>query len=121
MQVRTNDDCFVLGSGASLLSLKEKEIADINRAKFILSFNKYLIFYKLVGIVPTHYLLGDDRGLKSNIMIRETVKVCQREGLDSLRFILSRSYQVGTPEHKLRLEHLKTLPGCKDSDIAEEV
>lgn len=82
-------DCYVLGSGRSLLSLTKEEVNHINRSPFVLAFNKYILFYEKVGVVPTHYLLGDS-GDKALLMFGETIKMCKEKPLDNVRFLFSR-------------------------------
>jgi len=81
-------DCFILGSGRSLLRLSAAEIEHINRSPFVLAFNKYLIFYEKIGIIPTHYLLADD-GDKALLMFHETIPRCRHAPLDNIHFIFS--------------------------------
>jgi len=101
-----NRTCFILGSGRSLLNLTEADKSYINNAEFVLAFNKYLIFSDLVGIRPTHYLLGDD-GIKADVMLRETVAICKQRGYEDLTFILGRAYQPNTTDFIKRKRRLK--------------
>lgn len=91
-------DCYILGSGRSLLELSQEEIAQINQSPFILAFNKYLIFYKKIGIIPTHYLLAD-HGDKALLMFRETIKLCQQDPLRNVKFIFSKKLIKKLREH----------------------
>lgn len=84
---RHPNDCFILGSGRSLLDLTSDEVAYINRCPFVLGFNKYLIFYKKVGVIPTHYYIGD-LSVRAKRSIREVMEVCVSDNLD-VNFILS--------------------------------
>jgi hypothetical protein len=51
-------DCFILGSGSSLLQLSPEERSYLNAHPRVLAFNKYLLFWDELGIIPTDYLLG---------------------------------------------------------------
>lgn len=82
-------DCFILGSGQSLLKLSPEELRHINSSPFVLAFNKYLLFYEKTGVIPTHYLLGDSGG-KAFLMFQETIKRCNHNPLQSVQFIFSR-------------------------------
>ncbi len=82
-------DCFILGCGRSLLELGPEEIDHINRSPFILAFNKYILFYEKIGIIPTHYLLAD-KGPKAHLMFRETTRLCGKDPLRKVQFIFSK-------------------------------
>lgn len=80
-------DCFILGSGRSLLELTRNEVNHINQCDFVLAFNKYLIFYEKIGVIPTHYLIGD-HGEKAILTFREVLKVIRKDNL-KIQLILS--------------------------------
>ena len=79
-------DCFILGSGRSLLRLTNSEIGFVNKSPFTLSFNKYLIFYRKIGIVPTHHMIGDNHP-KAMMALEETLNVCVRDNLNITFFL----------------------------------
>ena len=87
------DDCYILGSGSSLLDLKADEVAGINRAPYILAFNKYLLFHHKIGIVPTHYLLGD-YSTRNHLTLARTVRICRECGYDGIRFFLNQRLRM---------------------------
>jgi len=79
-------DCFILGSGRSLLRLTNSEIDYVNSSPFTLAFNKYLIFYRKIGIVPTHHMIGDAHP-KAMLALEETLNVCVRDNLNVTFFL----------------------------------
>ena len=85
-------DCFILGSGKSLLDLSKEEIEYVNRSDFVLAFNKYLIFYKKVGIVPTHYMLVDTHH-PAEVVLYETLRVCKRDRLERIPLFINESWK----------------------------
>ena len=98
--------CFILGSGRSLLRLTAREKEYINSCDFVLAFNKYLIFADLVGIKPTHYLLGDT-GAKADLMLLETVKKCRQNRYKDTTFIMEKAYQPFSRQYYKRKRRLK--------------
>jgi len=53
--MKESDTITILGNGSSLLSLTDEQ-KDAIRATHVIAMNKYLPFWKLVGIVPDSYL-----------------------------------------------------------------
>jgi hypothetical protein len=51
-------DCYILGSGSSLLELTSDEKSYLNAHPRVLAFNKYLLFWDVLGLIPTDFLLG---------------------------------------------------------------
>jgi len=49
---------FILGSGASMLRLTDEERAYLNTQTCV-AMNKYLLFWDILGVFPTHYFLAD--------------------------------------------------------------
>ena len=95
-----NKVCFILGCGGSLLNLTEEEIEYVNNSECVLAFNKYMIFHEMVGIKPTHYLLGDT-GVKADLMFNKTLRKCINFYEKPIQFILDKSY-------KNRFKHYKS-------------
>ncbi|HAC62867.1 MAG TPA: hypothetical protein DCF68_04855 [Cyanothece sp. UBA12306] len=52
-------ECFIIGSGRSLLNLSEAEKNYLNSHPNTLAMNKYLLFYEKIGIIPKALFLGD--------------------------------------------------------------
>ena len=95
-----NKTCFIVGCGRSLLDLTSEEISYINDSEFVLTFNKYIIFSDLVGIIPTHFLLGDN-GEKADLTLVQTADKCARH-FKEMKFILAKDYQPDTPQYANR-------------------
>lgn len=81
---RDIDKVIVLGSGMSILDLTEEEIKYINRCKTTIAMNKYMAFYKKVGIIPTHIYFHDVSGYNIYLHI---LNLCKRDELMNLTFI----------------------------------
>lgn len=58
-QADKNKQTFILSSGASLSKLSNLEKSFIQSSNLIISMNKYLLFYELIGIIPHHHLQFD--------------------------------------------------------------
>jgi len=54
-------DCFILGSGRSLLNLTSEEREYVNGHPHTLAMNKFYLFYEKVGIEPTALFMADTR------------------------------------------------------------
>lgn len=55
----TVKDCFIIGSGSSLLDLTPEEKDYLNNHPYTLAMNKYLLFYEKIGVIPKALFLGD--------------------------------------------------------------
>ncbi len=55
----TMKDCFIIGSGSSLLDLTPEEKDYLNNHPYTLAMNKYLLFYEKIGVIPKALFLGD--------------------------------------------------------------
>ena len=53
-----SDVVFVLGSGASMLQLTDEERAYLNTQTCV-AMNKYLLFWEVLRVFPTHFFLAD--------------------------------------------------------------
>ena len=88
---RKPDEVFVLGTGQSIGLLSDEEREWINRSDFRLAINKFMAFYKLSGIVPTHaYFVDHIEGAAP--FLQYIFDRCMEDGLGGLTFILSRKY-----------------------------
>lgn len=80
---------YIVGSGPSLWNLSKKNVEFINSSKFILSFNKHIIFYEDIGIIPTHYLLADCHK-KAIFTLREVLRKINDPMLKDIKLFLSK-------------------------------
>ncbi|MDJ0660020.1 MAG: hypothetical protein QNJ42_11105 [Crocosphaera sp.] len=55
----TKKECFIIGSGSSLLDLTTEEKDYLNNHPHTLAMNKYLLFYEKIGVIPKALFLGD--------------------------------------------------------------
>lgn len=85
---RTIDDVIVLGSGKSISNLSNAEIDYINRCKTVIALNKFMIGYKMAGILPTHIFFLDchENSLK---ILNYIFGICIRDNLDGLTFVVA--------------------------------
>ncbi len=84
------NDTYVLGSGRSLLDLNEQEKLHISRSDRVISFNKYLLFYEMSGIVPHVHIQFDAADKPSYYVFLKTVeKIIQDRKLQNVLFGLS--------------------------------
>ena len=56
---RVIEKVIILGSGESILELTPKDINYINSCKTVIAVNKFGLFYKKSGIIPTHFYFHD--------------------------------------------------------------
>ena len=85
---RTIDDVILLGSGMSILELTKKEIDYINSCKVVIALNKFMAYYKLVEIYPTHIFFLDSHD-NSNLFLKYIFEVCKRDNISNLKFIIN--------------------------------
>lgn len=111
-------EVFILGSGCSLGELTREEIDYINRAEGVIALNKYMAFYKLLDIMPTHVFFVDTHP-GSLAFLQYIFEVCIRDNLQGLTYILDRSVRwrisASPPEQFvrkmiLRLRKLESKP-----------
>ncbi len=55
----TKNECFIIGSGRSLLNLTPEEKQYLNTHPNVLALNKYLLFYEQIGILPKALFIAD--------------------------------------------------------------
>ncbi len=53
------NECFIIGSGRSLLNLTSEEKQYLNAHPNVLALNKYLLFYETIGILPKALFIAD--------------------------------------------------------------
>lgn len=76
-----NDDCIILGSGRSLLGLTPDERAYLNSHPRTLGMNKYLLFWKKLGVLPAVMFLADFK--PPGVMVfHETIRIIRTLGRD---------------------------------------
>lgn len=61
MHPLSTKECFIIGSGSSLLDLTSEQIAYLKEHPHTLAMNKYYLFYEKVEIVPKALFLADHR------------------------------------------------------------
>lgn len=86
---RTIKKVIVLGSGMSVLDLSSEEIDHINQCEMVIALNKYMAFYKKVGIMPTHIYFVDSHE-NSLRFLRYILQVCRQDNLTGLHFIFDK-------------------------------
>lgn len=87
---RNIDRTIVLGCGKSILSLTQDEIDHVNHCKIVIAMNKYMAFYKKIGIIPTHVYFVDDHE-NSRRFLEYIFSVCEKDNLNGLTFLVSES------------------------------
>jgi hypothetical protein len=92
---RSIDDVIVLGSGQSISKLTSEEIDYINRCKTVIALNKFMAFYKVSGIIPTHIFFLDKHD-NSLIILEHILNVCNNDKLKNLTFVLHRDIEYLT-------------------------
>jgi hypothetical protein len=82
---------FILGSGRSLLNLNENEVAHINNSDTSISFNKYLLFYEKIGIVPKYHIQFDAHDDPAIIVFLKTIdKIKNDPKLQNITLVLGK-------------------------------
>ncbi|MFM1920864.1 MAG: hypothetical protein RLZZ303_2498 [Candidatus Hydrogenedentota bacterium] len=82
---------YVLGSGASLLRLGPEECARVERGPAV-AMNKYLLFWELAGIWPSHYFLADIH--YPALRVYEESVAIARTRKPAPHFLLDESYRL---------------------------
>ena len=81
---------IVLGCGRSILSLTQAEIDYVNHCKTVIAMNKYMAFYKKIGIIPTHIYFVDDHE-NSRKFLEYIFQTCQKDDLRGLTYIVNKT------------------------------
>lgn len=63
------DELFIIGSGSSLLTLKDEEKAYISNKKTI-AMNRYILYWDIIGVWPTFVYLADSLGIAKRAFLR---------------------------------------------------
>lgn len=87
---RNIDRTIVLGCGKSILSLTRNEIDHVNHCKIVIAMNKYMAFYKKIGVIPTHVYFVDNHE-NSRHFLEYIFSVCKKDNLNGLTFIVNKS------------------------------
>ena len=76
IETKTNQakDCFIIGSGSSLLNLTVEEKEYLNNHPHTLAMNRYLLFFEKIGVVPKDLFLGDYHSILSHRVLLKTIK-----------------------------------------------
>ena len=90
-------EVFLLGSGESISGLTDQERAHINGSLCRLALNKFTIFHKVAGIVPTHVFFIDYGKPESRGVIQRLFNVCIADKLRDLTFVLNHQ-MMGKPQ-----------------------
>jgi hypothetical protein len=88
--IERRETCFILGSGASLNDLTPQEREYLNGHSCTLAFNKYLLFWDEVGIIPTDFFLTD-RHFPAHIVLARSIQI-SRQLQKPISFYLDRFY-----------------------------
>jgi hypothetical protein len=103
----SNSTVYVLGSGASLLTLTNAEKEFLSTQK-VVAMNKYLLFWEKIGVFPTHFFLADIDYPASKVF-QESHRVIQLSGR-SVHYLLDQSYQTAFNQNWQRFFwHWKTI------------
>ncbi len=90
---RFRKEVVVLGSGLSINDLTAEDVAYINECEAVIAVNKFMAFYAQTGIVPNIvYYVDHIEGCSP--FIDHIFRVCERDGIRDLTFILSKKYQT---------------------------
>jgi len=84
------NECFIIGSGSSLLNLTDDEKMYLNNHPNTMGMNKYLIFHDLLNIVPKYMFLGDYH-FPAHKVFKETIEVAKNRYPD-IKFYVDRYY-----------------------------
>jgi hypothetical protein len=77
----------VIGSGQSLGNLTKEEIEYINNCEAVLALNLYFIFYKKLGVVPTH-IFEIEFIYENDPVIRMMINRIEEDHLSGITFVL---------------------------------
>ena len=75
-------ECFIIGSGKSILSLTNEEKDYLNNHPYTLAMNKYFLFYEKVGVIPKAIFLADKHYPGFRVFV-DTIKKLNALGLST--------------------------------------
>jgi hypothetical protein len=93
MRRRTVPEVVVLGSGPSILELTPEDVAYINRCQWVIAVNKFMAFYKMTGIRPTHCYYLDQGEPCVMRFLQHVFDVCRADHLHGITFIMHKDYE----------------------------
>jgi len=106
------NECFIIGSGSSLLNLTAEEIDYINSHPNTLGMNKFLIFHELINLIPKAMFLGDFHFPAQKVFI-ETIEIAKKVNSEIKYYVDNKFYYLFKEPHlhpvwnlKLRLSTL---------------
>jgi hypothetical protein len=107
-------ECYIIGSGPSLLTLSEEEKQHLNSSEKTLSLNQYLVHWRKVGIKPKKHIMADGYFPAIRLFV-DTINEIRRLG-ESVEYFAHTNYQRYFPlrrnyrslKHGLRLR-LQTI------------
>jgi hypothetical protein len=77
MALGRDRSCYIIGSGASLIDLAPEERSYLDNHPRTLAFNKYLLFWDLIGVIPTDFFLVD-RHFPAHIVFARSLEISRR-------------------------------------------
>lgn len=83
-------ECFIIGSGSSLLRLSDDEKAYLNNHPNTIGMNKYLIFHDIINVVPKYMFLGDYH-FPAHKVFKETIDIAENN-FPKIIFFVDRYY-----------------------------
>lgn len=105
-----NNDIFVMGCGASINKLTAQEKQHINNAQVRLAMNRFTMFYKDAGIIPTHIYFIDFHTKTAAGYIQSCIDIVkENEELKDVTFIFSKKIKNRLYPKKTIGYHLQVL------------
>jgi glycerophosphoryl diester phosphodiesterase len=74
-------ECFIIGSGRSLLNLTDREKEYLNEHPYTLAMNRYLLFFEKIGVLPKAMFAADSH-FPAPKLIFQTIQKIQYLGSD---------------------------------------
>jgi hypothetical protein len=104
---RVIEKVIILGSGESILELTPKDINYINSCKTVIAVNKFGLFYKKSGIIPTHFYFHD-RFENNFLIFKKMMSSLKLDKLENLTIITNKYFKLcAVTENNSSLEILK--------------
>jgi tetratricopeptide (TPR) repeat protein len=75
VESKKTKECFIIGSGRSLLNLTEEEKKYLNQHPCTLAMNRYLLFYEKIGVLPKAMFAADSHFPSSKIVLQTIDKI----------------------------------------------
>lgn len=90
---------FVLGSGPSILDITDRQREWLSAQPFVFAMNKYLLFWEIAGIQPSHFFLLDSH-FPAYAVLQESVEIAQSLDRPPL-FCLRDTYRRYVNQHPI--------------------